>query len=249
MKYTPDMLDHAIDLVMEGGKLSSVSVECGIPYRTLNERVSMRRKGIVREKRKTGPSPMLPLDCENDLVDWIAGMQSKGHPVEINQILVKATQIARQIGISSHITLTTGWYQRFRKRQPHLVDRQAQVISRARNSATIETIELLFNSMVKVIVEHSLTADRIFNMDETAFASRKKSMQVVALRGSPNVWSKDVAANFHLSVVACGNAAGLILPPMFITPGTSVPRTLSKCNLLTGATITTSNKGWMNYYL
>ncbi|RHY14749.1 hypothetical protein DYB36_013747 [Aphanomyces astaci] len=50
------------------------------------------------------------------------------------------------------------------------------------------------------MAEHNLTLDRMFNMDETAFETRRKSKKVVALKGSPNVWAKTVATNFHLSV-------------------------------------------------
>jgi hypothetical protein len=41
--------------------------------------------------------------------------------------------------------------------------------------------------MVKVVVENKLNSSRIFNVDETAFMTRKKSRRVIAVKGSPNV--------------------------------------------------------------
>ncbi|KAF0685405.1 Aste57867_22702 [Aphanomyces stellatus] len=83
-------------------------------------------------------------------------------------------------------------------------------------------------------------------MDETAFNSRKKSKSVIVLKGSPNVWTKTVAASFHLSIVACGSADGQLLPPLFLLPGETVEKKLSSCSLVHGSTVSTSPKGFMN---
>ncbi|RLO07933.1 hypothetical protein DYB28_015797, partial [Aphanomyces astaci] len=100
------------------------------------------------------------------------------------------------------------------------------VISSARNSIDEAGVALLFDSMGEAMKEHNFTADRIFNMDETSFTSRRKSKDVVALKGSRNVWAKTVPTNFHLSIVACGSADGMILPPLFLFPGESVNKDL-----------------------
>ncbi|ETV84118.1 hypothetical protein H257_03428 [Aphanomyces astaci] len=100
-------------------------------------------------------------------------------------------------------------------RHPQLTNRVAQVISSARTSIDEAGVALLFDSMGEAMKEHNFTADRIFNMDETSFASRRKSKDVVALKGSRNVWAKTVPTNFHMSIVACGSADGMILPPLF----------------------------------
>ncbi|KAJ0392562.1 hypothetical protein ATCC90586_010494 [Pythium insidiosum] len=36
------------------------------------------------------------------------------------------------------------------------------------------------------------------------------------------MWTKTATTGFHLSIVACGNAAGKVLPPVFILPGQRV---------------------------
>ncbi|KAH9086311.1 hypothetical protein LEN26_020245 [Aphanomyces euteiches] len=83
-------------------------------------------------------------------------------------------------------------------------------------------------------------------MDETSFNTRSKSKKVVALRGSRNVWSKEVTTNFHLSIVACGSADGKMLPPVFIFPGVTVNKTLADVDIVNGSCVTTSTKGFMN---
>lgn len=83
-------------------------------------------------------------------------------------------------------------------------------------------------------------------MDETNFFTRQKSLTVIALRGFRNVWSHSIAAGFHLTVVACGNASGHFIPPLFIPPGQRVARTLrGDCNVQ-GACVTCTHSGFIN---
>ncbi|RHZ32382.1 hypothetical protein DYB26_010332 [Aphanomyces astaci] len=89
-----------------------------------------------------------------------------------------------------------------------------------------ESVQTLYDSMNDVIRDHQLTADRVFNMDETSIASRRKSKDVVTLKGSRTAWAKTIALNFHLSIVACGSADVTLLPPVFLLPGDTVERVL-----------------------
>ncbi|RHZ16896.1 hypothetical protein DYB37_001077 [Aphanomyces astaci] len=101
-------------------------------------------------------------------------MQQNGYPPSRQAVLVKATQMLRRID-PLQTALTSGWYKKFRARHKDLTNRVAQVISRARNSVDEAGVDRMFNSVHKTVIENKLTADRIFNMDETAFASRRKS--------------------------------------------------------------------------
>ncbi|RHY87991.1 hypothetical protein DYB35_009515 [Aphanomyces astaci] len=67
-----------------------------------------------------------------------------------------------------------------KKRRYTPVDLEQAVISSARNSIDEAGVALLFDSMSEAMKEHNFTADRIFNMDETSFTSRRKSKDVVA---------------------------------------------------------------------
>ncbi|KAE8976281.1 hypothetical protein PR002_g25357 [Phytophthora rubi] len=83
-------------------------------------------------------------------------------------------------------------------------------------------------------------------MDETAFQKQLKSKKVVAVKGSSNVWSTEPTANFHLTIVASGSAAGFSVPLAFILPGKTVSsRLLENCEA-PGAAVSTSPSGCMN---
>ncbi|RHX98885.1 hypothetical protein DYB36_009892 [Aphanomyces astaci] len=203
---------------------TEVAHAANIPYEVVMRRVRVIKAGKEVVVQRRGPKPTLAKSCEEDLVAWISGMQSRGYPTSRYTILVKANQILRHLDPLG--SLTGGWYLRFLQRHPQLTNRVAQVISSARNSIDEAGVALLFDSMGEAMKEHNFTADRIFNMDETSFASRRKSKDVVALKGSRNVWAKTVPTNFHLSIVACGSADGMILPPLFLLPGESVNKDL-----------------------
>ncbi|RQM30375.1 hypothetical protein B5M09_013397 [Aphanomyces astaci] len=166
-----------------------------------------------------------------DCVDWC--MQQDGYSVDRQNILVKANQLVCCLDASLEVGAG--------ERRPQLKNRVAHVISHARNAVTMEG-NILFDSMSDAIKNQALIPDRIFNMDETAFASGKKSKWVVALKGSQNVWAKTVATNIHLSIVACASATGFVLPRLFVFPGETVENILStECDVPNAAVVLPAN--------
>ncbi|RLO02729.1 hypothetical protein DYB28_013787, partial [Aphanomyces astaci] len=144
-------------------------------------KVRETKAGTLVPPQRRGPPPMLPRDCESDLVPWITAIQQDGHPVDRHMILIKGNQLVRQLDPLGSVS--GGWYKRFMQRHTQLTSRSAQVISHARNSVNDAAVQVLFDSVDSITAEHGLTPDRIFNMDETAFASRQKSKKVVAIKG------------------------------------------------------------------
>jgi len=161
-------------------------------------------------------------------------------------ILKKATEISLLVAGTS---VGDGWYSRFVGRHPQLSTRFAQPLPPKRNCVTGDDMATLFGTLAKLVIELQLDGSRIFNMDETAFQTRKKSKRVVAVRGSTNVWCLDPVVNFHLSIVACGSASGFVVPPAFILPGKTVQLdVLHECGEPSAA-VTTSPSGFINTYL
>ncbi|KAF0716023.1 hypothetical protein AaE_011206, partial [Aphanomyces astaci] len=175
-RYSLEELQQAVQHVVDGENGRTVSKQSRIPYSTLMKAVLRDKAGIITQAKRRGPPTALPKSCEDDIVAWVCGMQHEGHPVDRHTIMVKATQVYRRL--VPHATLSDGWYQRFMARHSQLTNRVAQVISHARNNVDEAGIERLHQSLTDVIAEHGITADRVFNMDETSFASRRKSKDV-----------------------------------------------------------------------
>lgn len=126
-------------------------------------------------------------------------MQATGFPVEATDIILKSSHISRSVFDRD---ISTGWYRRFLQRHPNLVARQAQVISRPRDEVNANVVQHLFNTILKLIIEQKIDGPRIFNVDEPAFLSRRKSRRVVALKG-PSNQRVEQASNSELSPINC----------------------------------------------
>ncbi|CAK5115142.1 unnamed protein product, partial [Aphanomyces euteiches] len=196
-------MDSAVDQVMQGSLCTEVSHATSVPYSTLTAHVRAKTKAYTI--RGMGRPPHLSLDCEKDIVDWVIAMQMEGLPIKRKDIMVKASQVAFKI--HPQMTIEYGWYKGFRRRHPILSDRHAQTISRASNAVDDTAVSAPFSLLENQIETHELTPDRIWNMDETAFQSRKKSGKVVAVKGTRNVWLQTLDASYHLSIAACVSAA------------------------------------------
>ncbi|RHY09264.1 hypothetical protein DYB36_012773 [Aphanomyces astaci] len=179
-RYTQEELEFAVNKVHQGRRGTDVARDTGISYETIMRKVRLLKAGKDLTPKRRGPKPLFPDSFEQDMVAWISVMQQEGMPATWFVILLKANKLLRRLDPLR--TVTGSWYRRFMNRHPELTTRVAQVISNARNSVDEVGVKRLFDSMEEAIRVHGLTAERIFNMDETSFASRHKSKDVVALK-------------------------------------------------------------------
>ncbi|KAE8996895.1 hypothetical protein PR002_g19183 [Phytophthora rubi] len=215
--YPTDVKTAVVAQVQSGKSVATVSADWSVPKCTVRKWGSKAQNGQLFCRH--GPQPRLPDAAERHLYDWIVGRQLVRPPVDRAFILKKASEISLLVAGTS---VGEGWYSRFMGRHPQLSTRIAQTLPPKRNCVTGGDMATLFDTLAKLVIELQLDGSRIFNMNETAFQTRKKSKRVVAVRGSTKVWCLDPAVNFHLSIVACGSAAGFVVPPAFILPGTTV---------------------------
>ncbi|RHZ33732.1 hypothetical protein DYB26_010919 [Aphanomyces astaci] len=61
-------------------------------------KVRETKAGTLVPPQRRDPPPMLPRDCESDLVAWITAMQQDGHPVDRHMILIKGNQLTIDVG-------------------------------------------------------------------------------------------------------------------------------------------------------
>ncbi|RHZ15180.1 hypothetical protein DYB37_010037 [Aphanomyces astaci] len=120
-RYTPAELHQAIQDVISGQSGRFVSGKSKIPYLTLMRKVRESKAGTLVPPQRRGPPPILPRDCESDLVAWITAMQQDGHPVDRHMILIKGNQLVRQLDPLGSVS--GGWYKRFMQRHTQLTSR------------------------------------------------------------------------------------------------------------------------------
>ncbi|KAE9247911.1 hypothetical protein PF004_g4107 [Phytophthora fragariae] len=243
-KYTQAALDSAVQEVLDGTPATVVAEASKIPVTTIRKWVTNAKNGTTRKRR--GPKPLLPVEAEDAIQDWVIGRQIVRYHVGRSEILKKAQEISELVPGRA---VTDGWYKRFMGRHPDLTNRSAQLLSKTRNAVEFEDIRLLFSSMAKVIIETGASADQIFNVDETAFCKASKSKRVVAVRRSKNVWATTPTTSFHMTIIACGSAAGFVVPPVFIFPGKTVKLDILNGCDVAGAAVSVTQSGFLGMTL
>ncbi|KAG9399833.1 hypothetical protein AC1031_018126 [Aphanomyces cochlioides] len=109
---------------MAGESGASVSARTKIPYNTLMAKLRSFKAGTLEAPKRRGPPPLLPPECETDLVAWIGAMQQDGYPIDRQAIIIKANQLLKKL--DPDMSVSDGWYKRFMQRHPALVNRSAQ---------------------------------------------------------------------------------------------------------------------------
>nr|CAI72315.1 hypothetical protein PI49.0230 [Phytophthora infestans] len=161
-------------------------------------------------------------------------MQRQLVTMQLWEVIEAANKIHHKIqgNLRSVKDLTSGWYNRLIGRHPELSMRASEFLSRARNDVDLVAVPDMFNTLMKLVIEHNLDSSLAWNMDETSFISKHQSGAVLAVRGSANVWTAASETTLHLSVVAAISDEGRAAAPLYILPNKSVRRTaLNGCQI------------------
>ncbi|KAG6610331.1 uncharacterized protein IUM83_00598 [Phytophthora cinnamomi] len=95
--FTEKELEEAIDRVLAGEKLTAVTDSSPVSLSTLKRKVAARNKGSSIERQRPGPAPLLPPECEADIVTWITTMQRRLVPVQPWEVLEAANEVHHMI--------------------------------------------------------------------------------------------------------------------------------------------------------
>ena len=218
-KWTEDSMARAMRCVMEGELgVNRAADQFGVPRTTLKDRMS----GRVTHGSKSGPAPYLTEEEEGELQSYLLSCAEVGYPKTKNEVI----GIVRKVVLKKRGTLVDfkgkGWWNRFVERRPHISLRKgdALALSRAR-AITSANIEQYYSLLKKTLEEHGLMgcASRIYNMDESGMPLDHKPPMVVARRGIKKVHCRTSGNKSQITIIACANAAGSIIPPMVIFEG------------------------------
>nr|CCA20971.1 PREDICTED: similar to conserved hypothetical protein [Albugo laibachii Nc14] len=221
--YSEQDVLTAIAESKSAAKIVDLVAKYKIPDRSLRRLINMEKIG--KQKKRSGPLPVLGNALEKDLRDWVIGMQRKGFPP------------TRDIFINKGKRMYAALYGPTRDGGNRL--------SKGLATALTTTQWRAFLDAVRAIIEENAGPSRIFNLDETGFVQNLKTRKVIAVRGSKNVWSQNVEPGFHLTMVACVFADGFVVPPAFIVPGKRLNRNVLDACTISGATTKTSESGFM----
>lgn len=127
-KWTEDDLQKALEEIQSGAAVRAVCRKYpNIPRSTLQFRTS---KKFV--KSTFGPSPILSVAEEKELVEWIVDCQKKGFPRRKEDIQASVKQFLDDILRENPFTNNypgDGWYKAFLRRHPKLTKRKSEALT------------------------------------------------------------------------------------------------------------------------
>lgn len=176
--------------------------------------------------KRSGPETVLTEYEERELAGYALNMQQLGFGLTKPAINTKIMEIIHRKNRQHPFNGQPGrkWWNRFMKNNPQLSFRVPQALTEARaQRANPIIVRDHFQKLNEIFKQHSLTADRIWNMDETGFNIESRLEKVLAKKGSRQV-HKISSGNDHSHISVCStiSAAGTYIPPLIIYKGKMV---------------------------
>ena len=216
----------------------------GVPITTLKDRVSGR---VSLSTHGAGAAPLLSRSQEKELVDHLKAQAAVGYGYQRKQVVALATEYVCAIGLRKESKLLgNSWFYSFMARWPELklVQPSTLEVARAR-CVSEETVTKYYKNLEQILVKYNLkdAPERIYNIDEKGISSKHRIPKVVScIKLKPQTV---VGNRFSITVIGCGNAAGVQLPPYFVFPGKKMnPEFLKDATV--GSARSVSDSGWSN---
>ena len=239
----------ALKAVKDGAMgCNRAATEFGVPKTTLKDRLS----GRVAHGCKSGRAPYLTHAEEQELYDWLVLSASIGYPKSRDDVIgIVRKTLHKKEGHPVEDFKGRGWWLRFMQRWPQLTLRKGDALAQPRATAVNATnFKNYFDLLKKTLTTHHLLdcPNRIYNMDETGLPLDHKPSKVVALKGAKKVHCRTSGNKMQITILACANAGGTVIPPMVIFEGKRLNAEWTKgevpCTLYG-----MSDKGWTDMEL
>ncbi|WAR06809.1 hypothetical protein MAR_016767 [Mya arenaria] len=213
---------------------------CGVPESTLRDRV----KGKVKQVWvKSGPPPVLAMEEEGRLVEYLHLMCSFGYSYSRTDIINMASDFAIILGKREPSDgLTHQWYYKCLERWPGLdINRASSVKKQIERATSVDCLSKYFVSLQELLNKYNLNnkPDSIFIIDEVMIELNKRMPYVSSWKGYIKLekYNKRNILPPAMTIIASGNASGARLPAFFIFQGKTVSsESIEDCSPGTGAT-------------
>lgn len=216
-QWSKEDLKLACKALGDGWTIRRAAEEFGVPKSTLYDRVS----GRISFGARSGPPRYLTDQEEKELVSFLIGCAKIGFAKSRKEVLVIVQSfIAKKQGKDTEdVSVTTGWWNSFRKRHPQLTVRTASRLSYVRAIAhDPDVFKNYFDLLEDTLVMNKLMHEpaRIFNCNESGFPLEHKPGKLIGMRGQKDLHTTTSGEKAQLTVLACVSASGYALPPLII---------------------------------
>jgi len=227
-KTSHDVMKRAAQAVTGGQSLRSAAKDFAIDKMTLRRFIIKQAKcpgSVTGYAAITNAHVVFTPEMEKDLADHVKRLADMFHGLSI----AKCCQLAYSFAAKNKVTMPKNWeanqkagkawWHGFKARH-NLAVRSPEATSLGRATAfNRHTVGEFYDNLAEVIDKYQFTPDDIHNTDESGCTTVQKPKDVVTERGKKQVGSITSAERGELvTIVYTINAAGNVLPPMFIFP-------------------------------
>jgi len=239
-EYSDAALKEAVDNVKQGSLcIREASNAYNIPYATLWRKVN------TVQMKKPGVQPVLKEEEEAKFVKMIEILIDWKFPITGDDICTIVKDYLDSLGVKTVFKDNKpgpDWLAGFKNRH-NMTSRVAQNIKVSRAEINPDTITNFFNNLGQSIKD--IPDTNIFNFDETNVKDEPESKRVICSRGLRRVERKIQSSKSMTSVMFCGSAAGVYLPPMVIYKAGSMHAEWKRGGP-EGACYNVTESGWFN---
>ena len=205
--------------------IREAAVAYHVPRSTIGDRVS----GRIQMGAKSGPATYLTAYEEKELVDFLIGCARIGFARTRKQVmtLVRTAMIKKG---NNDAPITNGWWDSFMKRHPQLTLRTPEKLAYVRGiMGNKEVIGAYFDLLEETLSKNGILDKPavIFNVDETGMPLDHKPEKAIAEKGARVVTAHTSGDKTNITVIACGSAAGQVIPPMVLFQGKKLNHTFT----------------------
>ena len=203
----------------KNSSIRSVAKKFGLSEATL--RHAIQNNGHLKPPGRT---KILSNHEEEQLTSYCLNMQKLGFGLTqsgIAQCVLDILHQNKQANPFGENGPGQAWWKRFMRDHKELSFRAPQALNEARAQRANQTIvKDHFDKLREILEKHSLTANHIWNMDETGFIIEPGLQRVIARKGSRQVHQVSCGnSHDHISVCPTISARGTYIPLLIIFKG------------------------------
>ncbi|XP_061195392.1 uncharacterized protein LOC133203632 [Saccostrea echinata] len=248
--YSEENLEKAVEAIRLGQMSYRKACDTfGVPKTTVLNRVNgdvVDNGDGIRAGRKTA----LPQVVENQIVEACIRAAEMGFGISKEQLILKVSRFCKSLNLNvfKNNIPSDDWWRGFHSRHPEISIRKPEPLSTMRSRMMNRVVvSNYFSDLLVLISDNNLTPDVIWNMDETGKQFEHRPTSVVARKGARSIPGRTGNSKENISILACVNAVGDVLPPMCIVKG-KTPRCLESFSTLdspAGTLWTYQERAWM----
>lgn len=254
--WSIEKMQRAVEAVVSGEMgYHRASISFAVPQTTLERHVKRQRDnaGYSISKVLGSKRPVFTPQQEEELVGYLKEMEARLFGLTITECRKLAFQLAEQNGIQHPFNKNDkmagkGWMMGFFNRHKDLSIRKPEATSGARAMGFNKVaVEQFFKLLQETVEKYQLTADKIYNVDETGVTVNPKgNSKVIASKGKRQVGALTSAERGEtITSEICFSASGAYMPPMLIFPRKRMQQSFLD-GLVPGGWVELNEKGWID---